>query len=136
MYLYYPILAFVLAQILKLIVEMVKDGRIDFRRIVDAGGMPSAHAAGTVALCTALWRDLGVHSPVVAVAITFTLVVLYDAAGIRRAAGRQAVVLNKIVDELMHHKHVREERLKELLGHTPLEVIMGIILGIVIGIYG
>ncbi len=135
MYLLQALIAWLLAQLLKIGIEAFKYKRINWRRIAGSGGMPSTHASITVALTTALWRDFGIHDPLVAISFVFTLIVLYDAAGVRRAAGKQAAVLNKIVDELMQHKHVTDKRLKELLGHTPLQVFAGILLGFLVGYY-
>jgi acid phosphatase family membrane protein YuiD len=136
MYLLKPLIAWFIAQVLKIIIEAFKKNkRINFKRITGAGGMPSSHAALTVALSTALWKDFGINNPLVAVAVVFTLVVLYDATGVRRAAGKQAAVLNLIIDELMRHKPLTDKRLKELLGHTPLQVLAGILLGFLVGFY-
>jgi acid phosphatase family membrane protein YuiD len=133
MYIIQPLLAWVVAQILKLIVEGWRNKKIDPRRILGAGGMPSSHAALTVALTTALWKDLGIGEPVVAVAFIFTLIVLHDAAGVRQEAGKQAALLNIIIEEL--NKPITDQRLKELLGHTPLQVLAGALLGFFIGFY-
>ncbi|RJR20815.1 MAG: divergent PAP2 family protein [Desulfobacteraceae bacterium] len=135
MYLLKPLMAWFIAQVLKIIIEAFKNKKINFKRITGAGGMPSSHAALTVALTTALWKDFGISNPLVAVAIVFTLVVLYDATGVRRASGKQAAVLNLIIDELMQHKSLTDKRLKELLGHTPLQVLAGILLGFLVGFY-
>ena len=135
MYFLKPLLAWFIAQVLKIIIEAVKNRRINFKRIIGAGGMPSSHAALTVALTTSLWKDFGANDPMVAIALIFTLVVLYDAAGVRRAVGRQAVVLNKIIEELIQHKPVTDKRLMEFLGHTPLQVLGGIALGLLVGFF-
>jgi uncharacterized protein len=135
MYFIKPLLAWLIAQVLKIIIEAVKNRRINFKRIIGAGGMPSSHAALTVALTTSLWKDLGPNDPIVAIALIFTMVVLYDAAGVRRAAGKQAAVLNKIIDELIHHKPLSDKRLMEFLGHTPLQVLGGIALGFLVGFF-
>jgi len=135
MYLIKPLLAWLIAQVLKIIIEAVKNKRFNFKRIIGAGGMPSSHAALTVALTTSLWKDFGANDPIVAIALIFTLVVLYDAAGVRRAAGKQAAVLNKIVDELIQHKSFTDKRLMEFLGHTPLQVLGGIALGFLVGFF-
>ncbi|MGI5875571.1 MAG: divergent PAP2 family protein [Dethiobacteria bacterium] len=133
MYITQPLLAWALAQILKLIVEGWKDKKIDFRRIIGSGGMPSSHAAVTVALTTNLWKSLGIGDPIVAVSLIFTLIVIYDAAGIRQAAGKQAALLNMIIEEL--NKPITDHRLKELLGHTPTQVLAGSLLGFLLGFY-
>jgi len=133
LYIIRPLIALVLAQIIKIIIESLRQKRFDFKRIMGTGGMPSSHAAITVALTTQIGKNLGVETPIFAVALVFTLVILYDAAGIRRAAGKQAVVLNKILDEIIVNKKVPDSRLKELLGHTPIEVVIGGLLGFFVG---
>ncbi|MDP6461113.1 MAG: divergent PAP2 family protein, partial [Gemmatimonadota bacterium] len=91
---------------------------------------PSAHSASVAALSTGVGIQEGLRSPVFGMALFFSLLTMYDAAGIRRSAGRQAEVLNKIVDDLQMSGKVREERLLELLGHTPFEVLAGAALGV------
>ena len=135
MFLIRPIVALLIAQGLKILFESLAGKRFDFKRVLGSGGMPSSHAAITVALSTQLGKVYGVHDPLFATAVIFTIVVLYDAAGIRRAAGKQAEVLNKIMGEIMSHKKITETRLKELLGHTPVEVIVGGLLGFVVGFW-
>lgn len=135
MYLLTPIIAWLTAQCLKLLIEAWRNRGIDLKRFWGAGGMPSSHAAGSVALTTVLWRDFGFNEPVVAVAFTFTVIVLYDAANIRRETGRQAEILNKMVEVFRQHSQFTEERLKELLGHTPLQVLAGTLLGFLIGYF-
>lgn len=105
---------------------------LNFRRFVGAGGMPSSHAALVVALATGVGREMGWESTEFAIALILALIVMYDAAGVRRAVGNQAEVLNKLLDEVVHKGEFREERLKELLGHTPKEVLAGALVGIVV----
>lgn len=133
MFFFRPLLALAIAQIIKILIYGWMNKRFDFRRLLGAGGMPSSHAALTVALTTQIGKEVGISEPIFAVALVFTLVVLYDAAGVRRAAGKQAAILNKIVDEIMAHQRIEETRLKELLGHTPFEVLVGVILGFIVG---
>jgi len=94
--------------------------------------MPSSHAALVVSLATSIGLQEGFNSPIFALSLVVALVVMYDAAGVRRAAGKQAAVLNEIVAELQSLHTIREEKLIELLGHTPVEVIAGAALGIII----
>ncbi len=124
-----------IAQFLKGAWYIIVKRKIDFTRFVGPGGMPSSHSAFVTSLTVGVALKEGLNSTAFAMAVVFALIVMYDAAGIRRAAGRQAVILNKIVDELFHHGHVKEERLKELLGHTPVEVFVGAILGGLIAYY-
>ncbi|RMF27103.1 MAG: divergent PAP2 family protein [Cyanobacteria bacterium J083] len=123
------------AQALKLVIELVKNKKINFRYLVTTGGMPSAHSALVAGLATAIGKTMGWSSPEFAIACLFAVIVMYDAAGVRQAAGKQAKILNQIVDELFQEgHHLNEEKLKELLGHTPFQVLMGLILGIGIGL--
>jgi len=125
--------AWFIAQLLKILLTFYKTKRIDITRFVGSGGMPSSHTSFVMSLATAIGKLYGWSSPLFALAICFAFVVMYDAAGVRRAAGYQAKVLNMIIDDLAHHKPLGNERLKELLGHTPKEVLAGAILGIIVG---
>ncbi len=123
------------AQVLKVIFVCIKHKRLDFRRFVGSGGMPSSHSSTVMALSTATGLTEGFSSTVFAVSLVLAMVVMYDAAGVRRAAGQQAKILNKIVDDWGKASPAdTEKKLKELLGHTPVEVFAGAILGIVIAL--
>ena len=125
------LLACFTAQGIKLIVELIKNRKINFRYLITTGGMPSAHSALVGALATGIGQTMGWSSPDFAIACLFAVIVMYDAAGVRQAAGKQARLLNQIVDELFQEEHnLNEERLKELLGHTPFQVLVGLSLGI------
>ena len=102
----------------------------NLRRFVETGGMPSSHAASVAALSTSLGIQEGFRSPLFAATLYFSLVVMYDAAGLRRAAGRQAMVLNRLIEQHFKHPEVGAQKLMELLGHTPLEVLVGAMLGV------
>ncbi|MBE3573934.1 MAG: divergent PAP2 family protein [Firmicutes bacterium] len=128
------LLAWLIAQTAKGLLVLIRQRRLDFRRFVGAGGMPSSHSAFVSSLATGIGMTTGWNSPLTALAVVFALIVMYDAAGVRYAAGRQAEVLNRIVDDLYHGGRVREERLRELLGHTPVEVLVGAALGIVVAV--
>ena len=128
------LVAWLLAQSLKVFHTLITERRLNFRRFVGAGGMPSSHSAFVTSLATGVGLHTGWDSPVTALACVFAMIVMYDAAGVRRAAGKQAQILNQIVDDLYHGGRVREDRLKELLGHTPVEVFAGAILGILVAI--
>jgi len=123
-------LAWLISQGLKVTISWFHAGRINWERFVGAGGMPSVHSAVVSSLSAGVIRYTGFASPLSAVTIIFALIVMYDAAGVRQAAGKQAEVLNKIIEQFMLHKHVSEIPLKELLGHTPVEVLAGALLGI------
>ncbi|MBZ8178693.1 MAG: divergent PAP2 family protein [Oscillatoria sp. PMC 1051.18] len=125
------ILACLIAQFLKLVIELIRDGKVSLRYLVTTGGMPSAHSALVASLATGVGQTMGWSSPDFAIACLFAVIVMYDAAGVRQAAGKQARILNQIIDELFReHKQFNEDRLKELLGHTPFQVIVGLGLGI------
>lgn len=121
------------AQGLKLIVELVKHQKVNVRVLVETGGMPSAHSALVAALATEVGLTAGWASTEFAIAVVFAFIVMYDAAGVRQAAGKQARILNQIIDEFFQEDHhFNEDRLKELLGHTPFQVIVGSILGVTV----
>lgn len=128
------LVAWAIAQAFKVVVEFYKIRRLDLRILAAMGGMPSSHTAMVMALTTVLGRLYGLGSPLFALALIFSLVVMYDATGVRRAAGRQAAVLNRVVEDLRQHRGFHEERLLELLGHTPVEVFAGAALGIATGL--
>jgi uncharacterized protein len=124
-----------LAQAIKAAVELVKNGKVNVRYLVSTGGMPSSHSALVGSLATGVGLKSGWSSSEFAVAAIFAVIVMYDAAGVRQAAGKQARILNQILDEFFQeHKEFNEERLKELLGHTPVQVFVGLALGIVISL--
>ena len=125
-----------IAQTIKFSLHLIFNKKIDFRLFTTTGGMPSAHSAFVVGLATTVGLICGFESIVFAIAVVNALVVMYDAAGVRRAAGKQAACLNRIMDDF--YKHEIQEiggRLKELLGHTPYQVFWGAILGIVYAYY-
>ena len=125
------LLACVTAQGLKLIIDLVRSRRLNVTYLMSPGGMPSAHSALVGALATSVGSLKGWSSAEFAIARLFAIIVMYDAAGVRQAAGKQAKILNQLIDELFQEKHnLNEERLKELLGHTPFQVLVGLSLGI------
>lgn len=128
------LLAWVVAQTAKVTLAVRRRHRFDVRWFLGTGGMPSAHSAGVSALATAVGLQVGFETALFAVSLIFALVTMFDAQGVRRAAGRQAIALNKIVDELYARGQVSEERVKELLGHTPVEVLVGAMVGLVIAV--
>lgn len=128
------LLAWFIAQTLKVIFSVMQTGKVDFQRFVGAGGMPSSHSALAMGLTAKIGMTEGWSSTIFALSLVTSLVIMYDAANVRRAAGEQAEVLNKMIDELFHDGTIREERLKELLGHTPLEVVAGAILGVAVAV--
>lgn len=127
------LLACFAAQGLKVIIELIRDREVNFRYLVSTGGMPSAHSALVGALAAGIGQSMGWSSPDFAIACLFAVIVMYDAAGVRQAAGKQAKLLNQITEELFQEEHnFNEEKLKELLGHTPFQVLVGLVLGIII----
>ena len=111
--------------------DFTTNRRWNLRRFVGTGGMPSSHAAAVSALSTAVGLKEGFGTTLFGVTLYFSLIVMYDAAGLRQAAGRQAVILNRLIDEHFEHPEKNTHRLMELLGHTPLEVLIGAVLGVV-----
>ena len=126
------ILALVLAQFAKGLVALVNERRFDFRYIAGPGGMPSSHSAFVTALATSAGRVLGLNSPVFAAAVVLAAIVMYDAAGVRRAVSVQARILNQMMEDYFHNKGIKQEKLRELVGHTPFQVFIGAILGFVV----
>ncbi|WP_287127713.1 divergent PAP2 family protein [Candidatus Cyanaurora vandensis] len=126
------LLAGLAAQSIKLVVALVQTGKINLRVLTTSGGMPSSHSALVVALATGVGQTSNWSSNEFAIAAVFAFIVMYDAAGVRRAAGKQARVLNIIIEELFSEKpQFLEERLMELLGHTPVQVFAGAALGFI-----
>ena len=134
-YLYVPFLLWLCIQIFKVIYDLVTTKKFNFKRIIGAGGMPSSHSAVVTCLATLVGKAEGTDSIMFAMATIFALVVMYDAAGVRRAAGKQAHLLNKIIETPGLTGVEVQERLVEVLGHTPLQVIVGATIGIVVGIF-
>jgi acid phosphatase family membrane protein YuiD len=128
------VVAWLIAQVIKVIEDSARHRRLDLRRLASAGGMPSSHTALVVSLTTVIGSKRGINSPEFALSAIFSVVVMYDATGVRRAAGRQAAVLNRIIDDLFHQEGIKEERLRELIGHTPVEVIAGGLLGFLVAV--
>jgi acid phosphatase family membrane protein YuiD len=124
------ILSWFAAQSLKVFLGVLRTKRFDFRWFIGTGGMPSAHSAGSTALAVVVGQDYGFDSAFFALAAVFAMVTMFDAQGVRRSSGKQAVLLNKILDDIYWKGRIREDRLKELLGHTPVEVFMGSVLGL------
>lgn len=124
-----------LSQIIKVAIDVIIHRKFNFRIFVSTGGMPSAHSALVGALATAIGQVMGWSSPEFAIAALFAVIVMYDAAGIRQAAGKQAKILNQIMEQLLNNEDFNEEKLKELLGHTPFQVFVGLALGITVSFF-
>ncbi len=125
------LVVWVLAQLIKVLVGVLKEKKFNFRWLIGTGGMPSSHAAGVSALATSVGLEYGFNSPLFAVAASFAIVTMFDAQGVRRATGYQATILNKMMDDIYLKGQVQEQRLKELVGHTPIEVLAGFAFGVV-----
>ena len=123
------------AQVLKTIIDVVLNRSFNPERLFGSGGMPSSHSALITAMAASVGKYAGLDSVLFAIAATVAMVVMYDAANVRREAGRQAELLNKIVLDLYRDNHLDQEKLKELLGHTPVEVAAGMVLGIAVGVF-
>lgn len=132
-YLIVPFATWFFIQLFKLIYDLVTTKKFNFKRILGAGGMPSSHSAVVVVLCTMIGKKYGVNSAIFALSIVFAFVVMYDAAGVRRAAGKQAKLLNKIVQTPGLTNVEVTEKLQEVLGHTPTQVLVGALIGLIVG---
>ncbi|MFH1247940.1 MAG: divergent PAP2 family protein [Candidatus Omnitrophota bacterium] len=126
--------AWLIAQVLKLLINAAIKKKFDFRWLIGTGGMPSSHTTGASCLATITGLEYGFDSIHFALAASFAIVVMFDAQGVRRAAGRQARILNRIMDDIYWQGRIQEGRLLELVGHTPIEVIVGLVLGITIAL--
>ncbi len=133
-YLYIPFLLWFFIQLFKVIWDLITTKQFNFKRIMGAGGMPSSHSAVVTSIATLIGKYEGITSPLFALSVVFAFVVMYDAAGIRRAAGKQARLLNKIVNTPGLTNLQVQEKLVEVLGHTPKQVIVGALIGIIAGL--
>jgi len=126
--------AWLIAQAMKVFIGVVQKKRLDFRLFVGTGGMPSSHVAGAACLATSVGLEYGFDSVLFALAASFAIVVMFDAQGVRRATGKQARILNKITDDIYWQGKIHDGRLRELIGHTPLEVIGGFLVGVLVAV--
>ena len=127
--------SWLIAQVAKLFTAWYREGKWDYKVMFDSGGMPSSHTALVVGLTTSIAYQFGLGSPFFPMSLAFTLIVMYDAAGVRRHAGKQAEVLNKIVEDMFHGSAISNTKLKEVLGHSPLQVMCGAVLGVAVGTF-
>ena len=133
-YIYVPVMLWFFIQTFKVICDLIKTKKFNFKRIMGAGGMPSSHSAIVVSLATLIGKYEGVDTAIFAMSVVFAFIVMYDAAGVRRAAGKQAKLLNKIVETPGLSSIQVQEKLVEVLGHSPIQVIVGALLGVMVGI--
>ena len=129
------IYGWIIAQTIKVVIGVIRQRRFDFRWLIGTGGMPSSHAAGATSLAAILGLEYGFNSAYFALAASFAIVVMFDAQGVRRATGRQARILNNMMEDIYWKGRTSEERLRELIGHTPIEVLAGAILGIAVAFW-
>lgn len=129
-----PILVWIAIQSFKVMYDLAVTKKFNFKRIMGAGGMPSSHSAVVTSLATMVGKNYGTDSAIFAIAVIFAFIVMYDAAGVRRAAGKQAKLLNKIVETPGLTGVQVTEKLVEVLGHTPTQVIVGATIGVIVGL--
>ena len=133
-YIYVPLMLWFVIQLYKLIYDLCTTKKFNFKRIMGAGGIPSSHSAVVTSLATLVGKYKGVDSAIFAIALIMACVVMYDACGVRRAAGKQAKVLNEIVNTPGLSNIEVQGKLQEALGHTPTQVFVGAIIGIIAGL--
>ena len=133
-YIYIPFLLWFFIQLYKVLYDLITTKKFNFKRIMGAGGMPSSHSAVVVGLATLIGKYEGINTPIFAIALIFSFVVMYDAAGVRRAAGKQAKLLNQLVETPGLSGIQVSEKLVEVLGHTPIQVIVGAAIGVIVGL--
>ncbi len=126
--------AWAIAQCVKVVLGVIRERRFNFRWFIGTGGMPSSHAAGATALATSCGMTLGFDSVPFSLAAVFALVTMFDAQGVRRATGSQAEVLNKILDDIYWKGKIESTRLVELIGHTPIQVFTGAVVGLLLAL--
>ncbi len=131
-FLWIAVSAWAAAQLIKVVIGLIRTRRFDKSLLISAGGMPSSHSAIVMALTVSVGKYVGFDSPIFAICAVVSFVVMYDAAGVRRAAGKQAAVINSLVELVEEQGFQLDKKLKELLGHSPIEVAAGAILGILI----
>ena len=133
-YIYVPFFLWFGIQLFKLIYDLCTTKKFNFKRIMGAGGMPSSHSAVVAGIATLIGKYEGVGTPIFALALIVAFVVMYDACGVRRAAGKQAVLLNKLIETPGLTGMQVSERLVEVLGHTPVQVFVGSLIGVIAGL--
>ena len=133
-YIYVPMILWFSIQLFKLLHDLYTTKKFNFKRILGAGGMPSSHSAVVVSIATLIGKNYGVDSAFFGLSLMFALLVMYDACGVRRAAGKQAKVLNEIVNTPGLTSLEVQGKLQEALGHTPIQVFVGAFIGIIAGL--
>jgi hypothetical protein len=128
------LLSGVFAQMMKVLIAFYRTKALRLERFFDTGGMPSSHAALVTTLTIGVAVDSGITSPIFSVVLIFSLYVVFEAAGLRQEVGKQARVLNELVDDYLVTRHLNKSRLKELVGHTWGEVIVGFLVGLAVAV--
>jgi uncharacterized protein len=124
----------IIAQGIKMFINILRGKKFSFRWFLGTGGMPSSHAAGVAALAATCGMEYGFQSGMFALAAIFAMVTMFDAQGVRRSTGEQAEILNKVIDDMYWHKRVEMGRIRDFVGHTPIQVLVGSILGLALAI--
>ena len=133
-YIYVPFILWFGIQLFKVIYDLVTTKKFNFKRILGAGGMPSSHSAVVTSVATLIGKYEGISSPIFGLAMIVAFIVMYDACGVRRAAGKQAELLNKLIETPGLTGVQVSEKLVEVLGHTPVQVLVGATLGVIGGL--
>ncbi len=124
----------IIGQGIKMIINILRGKKFNFRWFLGTGGMPSSHAAGVAALATSCGLEYGFQSGMFALAAVFAMVTMFDAQGVRRSTGEQAEILNRVIDDMYWHKRVEMGRIRDFVGHTPMQVVVGSILGFALAV--
>lgn len=127
--LWITIIVWITGQGIKIFTNLLRGKKFNFRWLLGTGGMPSSHAAGVTSLMTCCGLEYGFHSGMFALAFVFAMVTMFDAQGVRRSTGEQAEILNRVIDDMYWHKKVDIGRIREFVGHSPIQVLVGFILG-------
>jgi len=126
------LIAWMIAQILKVPIEYIQTHRWNWALLIQPGGMPSSHSALIVGITHGIGLSIGFGTPLFALAFAISMIIIYDATGIRRQAGKHAELINAMINDLAAGNPLKQEQLREVLGHTPLEALGGILLGLVV----
>jgi len=129
------LLAWFFSQSIKVVRDILKEKKIDLKLLLSSGGVVSSHCAAVSALVVLIGKNFGWTSPLFAISAIFASIVISDASGIRQEAGKQAEIINKIIEDLYQKKGIKIERLREFLGHSAMEVFWGVLLGVLTGIF-
>ncbi len=129
------LLTWLLAQSMKVTIGVIREKKFNFKWFVGTGGMPSSHAATVSALAASVGFTFGFSSPFFAMTFFFAFIIMFDAQGVRRQSGQQAEALNKIIEDIYLQRGIKQERLMQLLGHTPIQVFIGAALGVLVAVF-